>query len=345
MMGKLSIMKSNLSRWIFALAIIGIVFIGGCILESKPNATSTPAPQPIQPTPNVTPSQAPTPSELKFEWTKDSGTRISDGSVPYVHRLKDGRFRLYYCGAGGILSAVSADGLNFEKESGVRISPVDGSGNAESMVCDATVIDLPYDKIRMYYKGANGPGGPGQALHKIFSAISSDGLNLQKEGLRIDSEKTEDRGWSSVPEAIKLPDGRVRIYYVSGDFEALGGIMSAVSQDGMNFQKEAGARVKTMVDPAVTFLPNGKYLLLAVVLPPPQNAPHKSEQPLGIYSFTSDDGLTFENQQLVLIEGGVYDPSIVQLSNDTYRVFYGKDIGGQAGKPNIVTKSITGRLR
>jgi hypothetical protein len=259
--------------------------------------------------------------------------------------LKDGRFRLYYWGSGGILSSISADGLDFEKESGVRIAPVGGSGNPESIVCDATIIDLPDGKIRMYYKGANGPGGPGHALHKVFSAISSDGLNFQKEGLRIDSEKTGDRGWASVPEAIKLPDDRVRIYYVSGDFEALGGTMSAVSQDGMNFQKEASARVKTLVDPAVTFLPNGKYLLLAVVLPPPPNAPLKSEQLLGIYSFTSDDGLTFGNQQLVLQEDGVYDPSIVWLSNDTYRVFYGKDIGGQAGQPNIVTKSITGRLR
>jgi hypothetical protein len=332
------------------LAVIGAVFISGCVQQEptelpKPKPTATTAPQPTQPAPDASPPQAPSRSELKFEWTEDSGTRISDGSVPYVHRLKDGRFRLYYCGAGGILSAVSADGLNFEKEPGVRIAPAGGMGYAESMVCDATVIDLPDGKIRMYYKGADGQGGPGQALHKVFSAISSDGLNFQKEGLRIDSEKTGDRGWTSVPEAIKLPDGRVRIYYVSGDFEALGGIMSAVSNDGMNFQKEAGARVKTLADPAVNLLPDGKYLLLAVALPPPRNAPQKSEQPLGIYSFISEDGLTFGNRQTVLQGIGVYDPSIVRLSNDTYRVFYGKDIGGEEGRPNIVTKSITGRLQ
>ncbi|MFQ6137170.1 MAG: hypothetical protein ACE5PM_08330, partial [Candidatus Hydrothermarchaeales archaeon] len=182
------------------------------------------------------------------------------------------------------------------------------------------------------------------AVHKVFSAVSSDGLNFQKEGLRIDSEETGDRGWASVPEALKLPDGRIRIYYVSGDFEALGGIMSAVSQDGLDFQKEEGARVKTMVDPAITILPDGRYLLLAVVLPPPPDKPRLLEQATGIYSFTSDDGLVFENQQPVLLEEGVYDPSIVQLDNNTYRVFYGKDIG-EAGRPNIVVKSITGQLR
>lgn len=335
---------------ILALIVVGVILISGCVQQEptelqKPKLTPTTAPQPTLPAPAASPPQPPSQSELKFEWTKDSGTRISDGSVPYIHKLKDGRFRLYYCGAGGILSAVSSDALNFEKEAGVRIAPVGGSRNPEAMVCDATVIELPDGKIRMYYKGADGQGGPGQALHKVFSAISSDGLSFQKEGLRIDSEKTGDRGWASVPEAIKLPDGRVRIYYVSGDFEALGGTMSAASQDGLNFQKEAGARVKKLVDPAITILPDGRYLLLAVVLPPPPDAPQKSELPLGIYSFISDDGLTFSNQQVVLQEEGVFDPSIVKLSSDTYRVFYGKEIGGQAGRPDIVTKSITGRLR
>ncbi len=322
--------------------IIGIVFISGCTQPAekptKPEASPTPTPQPTFPA-STPPPNAPAPPELKFEWTKDPGTRVSDGSVPYIHKLKGGKFRLYYCGAGRILSAISSDALNFEKEAGVRIAPADG---VEFMVCDAAIVELPDGRVRMYYKGANGPGGPGQALHKVFSAVSSDGLSFQKEGLRIDSEKTGDRGWASVPEAIKLPDGRVRIYYVSGDFEALGGTMSAISQDGLNFQKEAGARVKTLVDPAITILPNGKYLLLAVSLPPPPG--QAAGLPRGIYSFTSEDGLIFSNQQTVLLEDGVYDPSIVQLSNDTYRVFYGKDIG-TPDRPNVVTRSITGRLR
>ncbi len=343
-------------RYFLSLAILlpSIVFISGCAQQAPAPPDSTPltvapAPdskpaqtlQPTQPPPVTTLS--PAPPEFKFEWIKDAGIRVSDGSVPYIYRLKDGRFRLYYCGAGGILSAISSDGLNFERESGVRIAPAGGPGSPESIVCDATMVELPDGRVRMYYKGANGAGGPGEALHKVFSAISSDGLSFQKEGMRIDSEKTGDRGWASVPEAIKLPDGRIRIYYVSGDFEAQGGIMSAISQDGLNFQKESGARVKTLVDPAVA-MPDGKYLLLAVVLPPPPNAPQRQELPVGIYSLVSDDGLNFGSPQPVLQEAGVYDPSIVQLSSDTYRVFYGKDIG-TPGRPNIVTVSITGRLR
>jgi len=121
--------------------------------------------------------------------------------------------------------------------------------------------------------------------------------------------------------------------------------MSALSSDDLNFQKEPGARVKTLVDPAITILPDGEYLLLAVVLLRPPDASQKPERPIGIYSFTSDDGLIFSNQQVVLQEEGVFDPSIIELDDNMYRIFYGKDIGGQPGQPNIVTKSVTGKAR
>src|SRR3989344_7906864 len=41
---------------------------------------------------------------MSFSWEKDGDSRIVDGSVPFIHRLKDGRVRLYYCNAKGILS-------------------------------------------------------------------------------------------------------------------------------------------------------------------------------------------------------------------------------------------------
>ena len=280
------------------------------------------------------------PQELNLNWQEDAGIRISDGSVPYIYKLKDGRYRLYYCGAGGILSAIAADGLTFQKESGIRIATVSQPGDQESMVCDPTIVELSDSKIRMYYKGSNGPGGPGEALHKVFSAVSSDGLNFQKEGLRIDSENTGDGGWASVPEAIKLSDGRIRIYYVSGDFAAGGGTMSAISNDGLNFQKETGARVKGMVDPGIIVLPDGEYLFLVISLNP-SLSPYL---PRGIYSYLSKDGLNFENREVVLQKDGVYDPTIIKIDSENYRIYYGEDIGGQPGQPSIVTKSLIGRL-
>src|SRR3989344_2089963 len=89
---------------------------------------------------------------VSFSWEKDSGSRIVDGSVPFIHKRKDGKSRLYYCKDNAILSAISSDGLTFTKESGVRISS--GTG-FEVQVCDPTIVDLPDGKLRMYYKGAN----------------------------------------------------------------------------------------------------------------------------------------------------------------------------------------------
>ena len=54
------------------------------------------------------------------EWTKEPGIRVGSGNVPFVFPLDDGRFRLFFCGQGGIRSAISTDGLNFSIEAGVR---------------------------------------------------------------------------------------------------------------------------------------------------------------------------------------------------------------------------------
>src|SRR3989338_651019 len=116
--------------------------------------------------------------------------------------------------------------------------------------------------MRMYYKGSNSlNSGPRQSVHKIYSALSSDGLVFQKEGLRIDSETSGDNDWASVPDAIILPDGRVRLYYVTAA-EMEHGIGSAISNDGLNFVKEPGIRVPNLVDPALVKI-GDKYLLFA----------------------------------------------------------------------------------
>ena len=252
---------------------------------------------------------------LSFSWKKDNSLRIEDGSVPFVHGLKDGKTRLYYCNSKGILSAISNDGLSFVKESGVRISP--GTG-FEFQVCDPTIVNLPDGKIRMYYKGANSLNpGPGQSIHKIYSAISSDGLNFQKEGLRIDSETNGDNGWASVPDAIILPDGRVRIYYVTAA-EMEHGIGSAISSDGLNFVKEEGLRVPNLVDPALVKI-NDKYVLFAASIDE-----RFAALPKGIYYLESSDGLDFSEPIAVFQEDNIYDPSVLKIDENTIRVFYGK---------------------
>jgi hypothetical protein len=249
---------------------------------------------------------------FEFHATLEPGIRISDGSVPYIHKT-DNEYRLYYCGEGGILSAISADGFTFQKENGVRLS-----GSPGTIACDPTIVNLD-EGMRMYYKVASGQGGPGQSIHKIYSATSSDGLNFKTEGVVIDSEKTDDRGWASVPEAILLLDGRVRIYYVSDSIESGHGIVSAISIDGLNFVKE-DTKLTGFVDPAVAQLPDGTYLLLASVLPKPPKPGADSFQE-GIYGFISEDGIDFSEAIPVYISRGAIDPSVINME-DKWRIYF-----------------------
>lgn len=317
-----------------------LIFLSGCVSEperitqdeiiviSEPEPVSEKPKNVILETNNVSTEPAET---LSFSWEKDTGSRIVDGSVPFIHKLKDGRVRLYYCNDKGILSAISKDGLTFAKEQGIRIIP--GTG-FELQVCDPTIVDLPDGKMRMYYKGANSMNpGPGQSIHKIFSAISSDGLTFQKEGLRIDSETNGDNGWASVPDAITLPDGRVRMYYVTAA-EMQHGIGSAISSDGLNFVKETGIRVRDLVDPALINI-GDRYLLFAASIDE-----RFAKVPKGVYYLESPDGMEFGEPVAVFQGDNVYDPSVLKIDDNTVRVFYGKIVPPQ--KPAV--ESHTGKV-
>ncbi len=246
------------------------------------------------------------------QWIKEPGIRIGPGSVPYVISVGDTAFRLYYCNQQGIVSAFSIDGLNFIPDSGVRIPPGD---SMERTVADPTLVKIG-NGYRMYYKGATGPGGPGQARHRIFSAVSSDGLNWIKEGLRYQNLGYPDYGWTSVPDAIKLPDGRIRIYYTS----ATGGIRSIISYNGLDFIPEDGIRLANCVDPNVLYLPDSSYLMFFAT---------QVGQPQHIGYAESQDGLTFVIIDTIIDPTSPYDsigcvdPSGIILSDGRIRVYYG----------------------
>ncbi len=329
------------------VTILLLVLVSGCIEEPEkiiPNEPRAPIESAVMPEAESVSenegriildnnNQPPEPvvMPVSFSWQKDSGSRIVDGSVPFIHKVKEGKIRLYYCKDNTILSAVSNDGLTFTKESGVRIAA--GTG-FEAQVCDPTMVDLPQGKMRMYYKGANSMDpGPGKSIHKIYSAISSDGLTFQKEGVRIDSESSGDNGWASVPDVILLPDGRVRIYYVTAA-DRQHGIGSAISSDGLHFVKEPGRRVENLVDPALVQM-GDKYLLFAASIDE-----RFARVPKGIYYLESSDGLNFGEPRAVFQGDNVYDPSVLKINENMVRVFYGKVV--PPDKPAV--ESYTGRI-
>src|SRR3989344_1581978 len=135
-------LKMKKSILVVSFLMVFVLLGYGCA-KNVPESPAEKIPEPIANVPEAEPELVA--ETLSFSWEKDGGSRVTDGSVPFVHGLKDGKVRLYYCNNKWILSAISNDRLTFAKESGVRISP--GTG-FESIVCDPTIVNLPDGKIR-----------------------------------------------------------------------------------------------------------------------------------------------------------------------------------------------------
>lgn len=250
---------------------------------------------------------------LDYNWVKESGVRADTGSVPYILHLPDGRYRLYVCNQYGIVSAISNDGINFTTEPGVRLAPIAGS---ETVVADPSIVQLDTGPYRMYYKVQKKSGGPGTGIHSIYSAYSIDGINWSRETMCYENLSAPDSGWVSVPDAVKLPDGRIRIFYTSyGEC-----IRSIISNDGLNFTPESGVRLYNAVDPNLIRLPNGTYIMFCAT----GSVFNKS---IGVA--TSTDAFNFTNQEYIIAPGGIYDiqscmdPSAIILSDGRIRIYYG----------------------
>ncbi|MBZ9572280.1 hypothetical protein KJA15_03045 [Patescibacteria group bacterium] len=202
-----------------------------------------------------------------LNWTSEPGTRLPEGfnyAMPSVIELPDGRFRMYY-NSGGIQSAISNDGLNFQVE-GLRLV---------TDLVGPTVIRLDDGRYRMYLQDCDEPAPPTPPVCRIKSAISSDGLSWGIEpGIRIDGTKPLFYGMFAnmigTSDIVKLSDGSFRLYFLAGsqemDEEGMEGIYSADSADGLSFSNitflfgkyidEEGREVGT-ADPCVVEIEEG----------------------------------------------------------------------------------------
>ena len=273
-------------------------------------------------------------------WSQDNGVRMASSSAPYVMKLANGTFRMYYWTSQGIVSALSRDGMQFTQEPGIRIAPDQSDASStEFLVTDPTVADTGNGTVRMYYTGMNGTLDPASAQRNIFSAISSDGLQFTKEGVRIDSQQNENNNWVAMPEAVRHSDGTVYLYYDSHNPNAGGGIMVASSKDGLQFNAGVPLVQSTglLIDPSVLRMPNETYVMLAVSVDkslPPYADP-------GIYYLDSGDGLVFQDFTPIMKGGNMYDPSGVQIDPNTIRIFY--TYLAQGSSPEI--RSLTGTIQ
>jgi len=158
-------------------------------------------------------------------------------------------------------------------------------------ISDLTVVTSGDGVRRGYYVELN----PATKEKEIFTAeISEDWLTLSNPS----STGFTDGGsmaWG-VPDAVRLPDGRVRLYWVedppAGGREHREWIVSATSTDssGTSFKKDPGQRTKGgYVDFEVLQAKAGDWI--AVMSSTPETLP---SQPQGLFVGTSKDGLGWD---------------------------------------------------
>lgn len=173
-----------------------------------------------------------------LQWILEDGLRCGDGEwsygTPRCIYLEDGCCRLYFHrythplsydqNAGNhIISALSADGLNFTEEPGIRIAQE--TDRETFAVYAPEVVRLGDGTYRMYYAAWTQEINGG-----IFTATSADGLEWTKDpGPCVDIGDTLDSNMVSEPCVIELPDGRARLFYESRDDQGQCRILSATA--------------------------------------------------------------------------------------------------------------------
>ena len=224
-------------------------------------------------------------SEDGARWRKDPGVRVdvhqpdaaSRTLCPDVIPLPDGRWRMYFearCPDRPtvVLSAVSDDGLAWEREPGIRAADPEWSLGSPRCV----YLERPGGPTewgyRLYYHHDSFPMQSGlDAQNHIVSAISDNGLDFSPEpGIRIAQEDPKRESYAVyAPEVIRLAGGGYRMYYSSWGEGIAGGVFSATSFDGLAWHKDPGPLLdldrpldcRMVSEPCVIELPDGRCRL------------------------------------------------------------------------------------
>jgi len=176
---------------------------------------------------------------------------------------------------------------------------IEVDGINDEVPVDPAPFLLDDGRIRLYYYDINEARlNPNPNIeNKIYSAISSDGINFVQENICFSEIGVFD------PDVILVND--VYRMYV-GDIEG-NNVISATSSDGLNFTKE-GTALDGGAVPDVFFKENTYYLYTA-----------------GIDISTSQDGATFTKTSY-RFESNINlltaDPSVIELDDGTYMMFY-----------------------
>lgn len=279
-------------------------------------------------------------------------TGVCGAVSPRVIALPGGGYRMYYsqilarpgfpAGANDyensttrILSAISADGVAWTPEPGVRLSSPQGGAGEFRVVSSEVVPTTASGHLRMYYECCVGAH---PEPNSIRSALSDDGgLTWKLEpGERL---KASGRNYAA-PRIVFLPDGRCRLYCC----ERGKGIISAVSEDGgLTFREEPSVRIAPdgAYDRVVAFAPeivrvNGAGYVMYYA---GYGAPNRAY----ILRAVSEDGLSWQKEAEPVVSPGPGGWDAVKCSEMC--VFRLPQIAGQLPLYRLVYEACDGTAK
>jgi len=221
-------------------------------------------------------------------WRKEPGIRLDVHGPDAIQRvlcpdvvpLPDGRWRMYFEAVSPnrptvVKSAVSADGVAWDPELGVRVAAPGASFGSPRCVYVESPSDPCRICCRLYFHSYAYPRRTGlNAPNHIISAISEDGLSFRIEpSVRISQEdKKRDSLAVYAPEVIRIDDPaepRYRMYYSAWGIDIRGGIFAASSRDGLAWTREPGPLldldrpldINMVSEPCVIDLDDGHFRL------------------------------------------------------------------------------------
>jgi len=263
-------------------------------------------------------------SATEWSMTEDPGLQMKmgmSGVSPHVERF-NGLDRVWR--SDGPTGTVASD-CNDE---GVctNVSVTGRLGN------DFTVVTFPNGTKRAYFKEVEG------ANQQVYSAPCNDAgctsigvKTATTTDMRVPSTT---KAWG-VPDAVLLPDGRVRIYIVESPVlgKCTEKIASYISTDGISFTKEPGWRFENgYVDTEILRAKANDYvMIMADIACTPSNRQM-------LFVSTSKDGLTWTTP-LMLTGPGVegLDPTGYEVSPNVWRIYYSQ---GRPGNTFVVTRGV-----
>ena len=200
---------------------------------------------------------------------------------------------------------------------------------------DVTIVTLKDGSRRAYFVSMS-PSGK-----VIVSAkLTADGLGHESTTNTPITASMDQKAWG-VPDAVVLPDGRVRIYYVDKPEQKAQCpevIKSATSTDatGVTFVVDEGLRLTGgWVDTHVMRAVNGDWLLIT------STGPGCAPQRLALFS--SADGLTFTQIGSFLSDSDYnrLDPYTYKIDENRFKLYFtASDLGKQLSGPYEIRTAI-----